>query len=145
MEWVAASLYEIEVLEEYFNEENLNKEKVDNRFRWLILYNYKIEEADDGVNMKILIEIDYKLPHFYFPENIIVAIKTCSKFLVKGELSIQSRMDFIAQIMTISMCNLQGYCIAKTEGTDLKDEMPPTFDFNTVKNNFKYRLEHEWK
>ena len=130
MEWVAASLYEIEVLEEYFNEENLNKEKVDNRFRWLILYNYKI---------------DYKLPHFYFPENIIVAIKTCSKFLVKGELSIQSRMDFIAQIMTISMCNLQGYCIAKTEGTDLKDEMPPTFDFNTVKNNFKYRLEHEWK
>ena len=94
MEWVASRLYEIEVREEYFNEENLNKEKVDNRFRWLILHNYTIEPAEGG-NMKILIEIDYKLPHFYFPENIIVAIKTCSKFLVKGELGIKSRIDFI--------------------------------------------------
>ncbi len=144
MEWVASRLYEIEVLEEYFNEENLNKEKVDHRFRWLILHNYTIKPAEGG-NMKILIEIDYKLPHFYFPENIIIAIKTCSKFIVKGELGIQSRMDFMAQIMTISMCNLQGYFIAKTEGTDLVDAMPPTFDFNTVKNNFKYRLEDEWK
>ncbi len=143
MDFATISLIEIEVLEVNFNDEFFILKEYDDNASWLLLDYFSIESTADG--KLINVTIDFKLPHTHFPEITLIAIKTCSKFKVKGEIGIKAKIECMGMLMNIGLHNLQGYYMAKVEGTDFAEAMPPSVDFKTVQNNYKYRLEDEWK
>jgi len=143
MDYATLSLIEIEVLEEDFNKEFFRLDEYNKSSSWKLLNNFTIESTDDGKLIKVT--NDFKLPHSHFPEIILIAIKTCSKFIVKGEIGIKAKIECMGMLMQIGLFNLQGYYMAKAEGTDFAKAMPPSVDYKTVQNNYKYRLEDEWK